>query len=171
LTLTKVCRTGPPAYVAYSLAGQYDNPMPESTISPSQGLRIGLQAGIPVGLSAFSYWLLYFCKHPCSCWRLCRWRHPCSSYWYLWRFSIPFVPDVLTVAGVYAIVGFPAVFVPVAASAPVVFCVHFASFLAIAGVQHTIVTLHTFLQTLGLHGVPTLAGSGQLTFYKKTFKN
>jgi hypothetical protein len=33
-------RSGMPAY---SLAGQYDNPMPESTISPSQGLRIWLQ--------------------------------------------------------------------------------------------------------------------------------
>ncbi len=68
------------------------------------------------------------------------WRHHCSSYWCLWKFSILFVPDVLTVDGIYAIVGFPAVFVPVAASAFVVFCFHFASFLAIADVQHTTVT-------------------------------
>ncbi len=29
----------------HRLAGRYENPMPESTISPSQGLRIGLQHG------------------------------------------------------------------------------------------------------------------------------
>jgi hypothetical protein len=59
---------------------------------------------------------------------------------HFWRFSTSFVPDVLNVAGVYAIVGFLAVFFAVAVSAPVVFCVHFDSFLAIAGVQHTSVT-------------------------------
>jgi hypothetical protein len=42
------CRTGPsdgcrssrPSYILHRLAGRSDNPMPESTITPSQGLRI-----------------------------------------------------------------------------------------------------------------------------------
>ncbi len=35
----------------HRLAGRYDNPMPESTISPSQGLRILLLIAIPRGVT------------------------------------------------------------------------------------------------------------------------
>ncbi len=34
------CRSGPPGYITYRLAGRYDKPMPESTLSPIQGLWI-----------------------------------------------------------------------------------------------------------------------------------
>jgi hypothetical protein len=38
-TLGLCCRTGIKDYIGW-LAGRYGNPMPESTISPSKGLRI-----------------------------------------------------------------------------------------------------------------------------------
>jgi hypothetical protein len=59
------CRTCLPDYTLHRLVGRYDNPMPESTISSSQGLRIlatGLLYASGFALTARSCKRLYTVK-------------------------------------------------------------------------------------------------------------
>ncbi len=60
--MTQGCRTGPPAYVA----GMYDNPMPQSTLSPQSGtMNCALGCCVAKSIS----WD-FFLSAP-SVWRLC----------------------------------------------------------------------------------------------------